>query len=812
MTNPGKYFGMLLCIAGALSLAACGGGGGGGGDGSQAANTLTLIDVSVGDFDGVALNEILKFEFSEDLDPDTVRPDTIQIREGPNYGIQVPGEFRVDGNMVYFYPRLPLLADLSDSGLQAGKPYRITLPGSPKVATVRNYMGERLPEPQTASFQTAVAGSPNVFIDNFLDPLPPQVQFVNPASGATEVPADSEIWLTFNRRPLHPATVNSGNIRLTMLERDGVVYNRIVAGTPELHQTHDSVSVQFVPEFPLADDATYRLEVDRRVQDLVSNDLTPFDTEFSVRKELPRYSDFTLNFTEAQKVAYNDEDVSTASWNEEVKDALAALFTAAGGNGKAGDLNPNASNSYDIDDFEQGAGVQLDDGDNHYYHTFNFRTVTIQSGVTIGFKNPSGGPNLPVKVLALKSIQIDGNITVNGGQGVNGPNTSTSKTTIDKAAGGKSGPGGADGAERWAGSSGWPKKGTEQDGYDVVANGKTYSEGGETGGSAYSSSAYGYAGGGGGGGGQLDGKDGSKGNYPSYASWNGAGGKGGKGWPANFERQPNLGGAGGGAGGTGGYASQGWRNGAGTGGGGGGALTLQSARDVIFGVNGALVAQGGNGGGTTAYAYYGGAGGGGGGGSFLVRATNQIVFNGGNINVSGGQGGPYRYSYTYYYGGQGGDGGAGYIRLEAKLDENTLNDPLIQGITKATMTVPPSTGLFEPSGGGAPSVGQTVWVNLGVFDPTMLKPAAGDIDHEEYNDTITYEVQMAPEDQSDLGNPDLDQVSEWVPFGQIADPVSGLNGNGYQFIRIRITYMLDSEQAPTHPLPFTNRMTVRFRF
>ena len=53
MPNPGKYFGMLLCIAGALSLAACGGGGGGGGDGSQAANTLTLIDVSVGDVDGV---------------------------------------------------------------------------------------------------------------------------------------------------------------------------------------------------------------------------------------------------------------------------------------------------------------------------------------------------------------------------------------------------------------------------------------------------------------------------------------------------------------------------------------------------------------------------------------------------------------------------------------------------------------------------------------------------------------------------------------------------------------------------------------
>ena len=134
---PRPQSGLWLALV-ILSIATAGCGGGSSGGQAGGGGTLVLIDVSVGDYDGVPLNEIIEFEFSEPLDPDTVRPDTIRIRQGPNFGRQVPGFFKTDGRFVYFYPRLPVLPDLSDGGFQPSTEYRITLMGQPKVATVRS--------------------------------------------------------------------------------------------------------------------------------------------------------------------------------------------------------------------------------------------------------------------------------------------------------------------------------------------------------------------------------------------------------------------------------------------------------------------------------------------------------------------------------------------------------------------------------------------------------------------------------------------------------------------------------------------------
>ena len=436
----------LIVAASALALAACGGGGSGVMGGGDTANTLVLVDVSVAGFDGVPLNEIIVFEFSEDLDPDTVRPDTIQIREGPNYGKQVPGNFRVDGNLVQFYPRIPTLPDLSDSGLQGGKPYRVTLPGKPKVSTVRSFANDRLPKHTEEVFQTALTGSSNVFVDNFLDPLPPQILFVNPPDGAGEVPADSEITLTFNRRPLHPGTVNTSNIRLWMEDRMGVAQNRVIPIEPVLTQSHDSVQVVIRPVFPLADQATYRMEVDRRVQDLVGNDVQPpgglstFVSRFSVRDEPFRYSEMVLTFDENEKTYIMDRNETTASWNESVADALAALFTVAGGNGTAGDLRPTANQNLTPDDFPRG--VEMMEMDGIEYDVFNFRAIEIPSGVTVRFSQRSGGPNRSIMLLSLKNVIIGGTLQVSGGNGQDGEGTVYSSSSIPLARGGKAGPGG----------------------------------------------------------------------------------------------------------------------------------------------------------------------------------------------------------------------------------------------------------------------------------------------------------------------------------------------------------------------------------
>ena len=818
----------LLAIAVLPVLAmGCGGGSSSGGQ-SGTGGTLVLIDVSVGDFDGVPLNEIIEFEFSDVLDPDTVRPDTIQIRLGPNWGKQVPGDYQVDGRFVYFYPRLPVLPDLSDGGLQPASDYRITLPGQPKVATVRSAGNDRLKKKFVESFRTAAAGDPNLFRDNFIDPLPPQVLFVNPPDGAGEVAADAEITITFNRRPLQPATVNTSNITLTMVERMGVPVNRPISGIPTLIQSHDSVVVVFDPTFPLADDATYELHVDRRVADLVGNDIEPsFDSTFSIRDEPPRFSEVTWNYTELEKQTIADLDNTTASWNESVENALAALFTVAGGNGTAGDLAPTSNQQFDPSDFPRGHEVLTEDG--QAYDVYNFRSISIPSNVAVRFV--SGSENYPAKLLSLKPIQISGTLTVSGGDGEDGEKSATN-TKLVVARGGSSGPGGGDGADSYDGTKMFGSNGAPpQDGESVDLGG----EGGKGGGSSTGTYYYSIAGGAGGGGSRMPGKDGGDGGY-TQSSWRGAGGKGGKstsqrGYPENLERQPNVGGAGGGAGGMGGYSSQSWRNGGASGGGGGGSITLQGASTVMIGSTGRILASGGIGGDIApSTSYYGGAGGGGAGGSVLIRATGVMVFSAGaTLDVAGGTGGKYTWTYTYYKGGEGGDGGAGYIRLEAREDENAPGKPQIFGDAGANMTYPDySKGVYSPKGGGAPSVGQTFFENLGVFDPIMISPKVEDIVATLYNDTMFIEVQMAIEDQNNLGNPNLNamdvtdsdgdgeyddslnlsQLSEWTSIYDIED----LNGNGYQYLRTRITFQLDDEQTADHPLPYLEFLRVRFKF
>jgi hypothetical protein len=266
------------------------------------------------------------------------------------------------------------------------------------------------------------------------------------------------------------------------------------------------------------------------------------------------------------------------------------------------------------------------------------------------------------------------------------------------------------------------------------------------------------------------------------------------------------------------------------GGGGGGSITLQSASYVEIGSTGRILSDGGIGGDSRSSAYHGGAGGGGAGGSILIRATGTMTFgSGATLSVAGGAGGISTGTYSGYNGGEGGAGGDGYIRLDAREDENSPGKALIFGDSGANMTYPTySKGLFSPAGSGAPSVGQTFWQNLGVFDPTMIAPKVEDIVATLYNDKMTIEVQLAIEDQNNLGYPNLNsmdvtdadhdgeyddtlddtRLSEWTSLYDIED----LNGHGFQYIRTRITFQLDDTQTADHPLPYLEFLRVRFRF
>ena len=170
------------------------------------------------------------------------------------------------------------------------------------------------------------------------------------------------------------------------------------------------------------------------------------------------------------------------------------------------------------------------------------------------------------------------------------------------------------------------------------------------------------------------------------------------------------------------------------------------------------------------------------------------------ISAVGGKGGTPGYTY---YKGVGGDGGDGWIRLD-----DGSGYPSLSGTT-----VDPSsfgTGSFSATGAGAPSIAQTLWINMGVFDPVFEDLAESDLTAEiaKAGQTIGIEVQAAPEDVFDLGEPDEDLASGWVDI----ENITSLNGYSYGFIRLRITFVLADDQEIDDPMPFVDRIRLPFNY
>jgi hypothetical protein len=67
---------------------------------------------------------------------------------------------------------------------------------------------------------------------------------------------------------------------------------------------------------------------------------------------------------------------------------------------------------------------------------------------------------------------------------------------------------------------------------------------------------------------------------------------------------------------------------------------------------------------------------------------------------------------------------------------------------------------------------------------------------------------MAPESVEQLGRPDVALASPWVSL----DELTTLNGNGYKFLRIRITFELGADQTVHDPLPSIENVRIRFVF
>ena len=84
----------------------------------------------------VCLNELLAFNFSEELDRSSVTPQSVRISD-PS-GAAARGRLQVDGARLTFEPELPLAADLSDGGLRPGTRYTVELGGFPRPDGIRS--------------------------------------------------------------------------------------------------------------------------------------------------------------------------------------------------------------------------------------------------------------------------------------------------------------------------------------------------------------------------------------------------------------------------------------------------------------------------------------------------------------------------------------------------------------------------------------------------------------------------------------------------------------------------------------------------
>jgi hypothetical protein len=165
---------------------------------------------------------VLVFTFSAAIDPNTVGPSSIQIREGPTFGAAVFGKYIVDGNVVRFEPRLAGLCDLSDSGFQPDHDYRVSVIGAPEEFAIRNLAGAPMQGTVSASFHTRLDTDPELFEDQ-IPATNPTVVGTTPVDGAYPTHPDPAVAATalvhqgndvvlFFSENVDPCTVNQSTI------------------------------------------------------------------------------------------------------------------------------------------------------------------------------------------------------------------------------------------------------------------------------------------------------------------------------------------------------------------------------------------------------------------------------------------------------------------------------------------------------------------------------------------------------------------------------------------------------------------------
>ncbi len=467
-----------LLAAGAFTLGSVGCGGAGGSSTGATLPGVVLINFLQSNQDNVPLNRSLEFRFSSPINPNTVNPDSIQVRAGPLFGQAVAGRFVVQGDVVLFEPQIPGLCDLSDSGLKPNLDYRVTLVGNPETFAIRNLAGDPLAATITQTFHTRSDTDPELFEDQKpgqdpsvvgsspLDGAYPQAG--SPVSDPVMVQQGNKVTIDFSEN-LQPCTLDTTTVQFFQYAtgdvNNGFVPNSDqtpgdpyswgsgtltspptrVRATFSLEQTAIRTRLTLTPifgEFP--DNALLVVTLTNGIKDLGSNPLLPHSFSFVTQNRPVQTLKKTFEFTNVTGDFVRDDSVSTGDVNSSrslSKTQGWLLFAGDGDNGSntgvpSGPENLNnpvgcsapyfQANDGNPDDFDPQSDVNLNTGaslntctnttDGSKAVVFEFRTFRIKNGVTVRLTG-----NNPAIILVSGDINIEsGGRLLARGDGNNG--------------------------------------------------------------------------------------------------------------------------------------------------------------------------------------------------------------------------------------------------------------------------------------------------------------------------------------------------------------------------------------------------------
>ncbi len=754
--RPSAFRPLLLALvsSSALAVATSGCGGAGGSKTGDTEKGVVLVSFEQAGEDNLPLNRVLRFDFSSPIDPLTVNPDSVQIRQGNQFGLAADGKFVVQGSTVFFEPHLPGLCDFSDAGFQPDMDYRVVFVGSPEEFAIRNLAGEPLNTTQFLSFHTRKDTDPELFEDQ-IPGVGPVVAFTSPTDSTADVTVGqgNMVELRFSEN-LDPCSISESTILFyqyavgpfspsaDLSPGDPFTWGSGTPTTPprrvrsSLVLTQDRLQTKITldpvfGEFP--DDALLVVQVTAGVRDFGGLACAPMSFSFTTENRAVQTNKFHMEFNGDVPI---DLGQTTGEVNTARSQSKAQGYLLFAGDGDNGPYNTNQgttrasgpddskgppgcslpsgipqANDNLLDDFDTGVVTDLflDTGstrntclnstDGSMAVTFEFKSFHIRPGSTVRLK----GLN-PAIILVQGDVVIEagGRLLArgdgNGGsaQG-NGTNGLGGQSNSSPAAGGVGVAGGGDGGDsRWQGNSSPPAGGFYSEngaaGYGSVGygNAKTIGGGAQNPGEGFGHGAV-----------ATDFMYQLNGNYS----------------------QPTRSTPGGGGGGHANVGLPGQDQGANTGSrvkqntfadGVGGLVTGDTNTNPANGIV-MQTPEGGSGGGGGGHAsslpfitngfYKGGGGAGGAGGGFVdVTAKGNIRILG-LVDASGGRGGNGAASGSGFYGGGGGGGGGagGAVRL---LTPGMLFYDSTTQITTAGGVGGSGSGSILPDAGGMGSWGR----------------------------------------------------------------------------------------------------------